>query len=170
MDILQIRNRSMKLSSRDRQCIRRLKSLMEHNDTYRMHVIQDGSIDSMLDESDRYRFRWLASHPDGLYVDIDCFVKSIPIGVSGKAWFPNKEDRVDIFFIKVNGDTGFINREFNRKPKKKGKFYGWPAQELKRIYSKRKYNVIPSNFYDHAFTTLTRLTKANREIKCQVST
>lgn len=168
MDYLQIRDRRP-LSAFKKRCIARLISLLTKDDTYTVLTIPYfENIIRTVDWSDRVRFLWLSEHPNGVYVDDDCYLKEkfVP-NRNGECHFAlnSVEAHPDIFLIYVNGNTDYIRTHFEYSRKLRllqivkadlETFYGWPVQYMRDM---RNYSIIPPNVYEHGCETMQKIFK-----------
>jgi len=126
--------------------------------------------------ADQYRFDWLSVHPDGVYVDSDCFLETrfFP-SVKGVPYFAKNyaEESIDIFLIYCNGCPDFFEQTFNAQVKQDwisknipisfhDQFYSWPLPLLKEI---KEVGIIPSYVYKHKYQTTQAETKRRVEME-----
>jgi len=170
MDFLQARD-DRPLSEWKQTCIKQLRSILLPEDTYELIDIPHfDNLTETVNESDRLRAKWLAKHPNGVWVDDDCFLNvrwqpetrgivHLPINESA-----GQTDGPDIFLIYVNGDTDWIKRNMSDRarqswidrfvtPEFKKEFYGFPL-EMTRTWS--GYSFIPKSVYIHGYETITK--------------
>jgi len=169
-DFLQVHD-AEPLNAWEQQCIYRLKNLMVLGDTYTMLAIPVlPTRTETVNYSDRVRAEWLATHPNGFYVDTDCYMEQrfapkmpnrvcLPISSN-----PYDLDSPDIFMVVVNGDADWIKRNLapevreqwiqqHVQPSAQKMFYGIPLA-LRREW--KEFQVIPSEIYQHKFVTMRR--------------
>jgi hypothetical protein len=169
MDFLQIHD-GRPYTLWEYKSILRLKSLLTAQDTYTFLSIPTFSniIDTTV-ESDVVRFRWLSEHPNGVYMDTDCYLnKPYTSPANGLPCFPlapmNPRTFVDIFLIYCNGATeAFAKEHFTLEGRKKyirervepkiqHLYYGWPG-ELTRKCMER--NIISDEYFQHGYATMS---------------
>ena len=167
MDYLQIRD-STPLSSWELKCVERLKSLLTPADSYTFLSIPDcRNILDTLKYSDEARFRWLSGRPQGVYVDTDCYLNELFIPANDcKCYFPMNylAKYIDIFYIIVNGNINFIQKNFTNGYIS-GEYYGWPPEELQNL-TNDKIGYIPEKVYNHSYKTFTNFYQSQRRAKC----
>ena len=168
MDYLQIISKNKVLNEWEEKCVNRLSSLIVHpRDTYTVLWVDhnDNKLE-LLRQCDNMRMKWLACHPEGCYIDLDCYIEELFIPpCDGKCYLPRYGDRIDIFYIFTNGNIKFIRENF--KPYKKKNTYGWPQNQLKKILSDNKCGIIPEECYTHTFTSLQDQME-RRRVECEV--
>lgn len=138
-------------------------------DTYRLITIPHfDTLTETANYSDAVRGEWLAAHPDGVYVDTDCWLDyRFTPEARGIVHLPRNAnlsdgEGPDIFLIYVNGDTEWIKRNFSQRVRdrwldkycdadKRESFYGFPLQ-VTRAWTGFKY--LPDNLYKHNYQTM----------------
>lgn len=169
-DFLQIHD-SQPLTDWERECIAQLKSIMAPVDSYTMMEMPRQETDTdTVNYSDILRMRWLAEHPDGVYIDTDCFPEYRVIPKSrGRILLPRNAHAgdmgsPDIFYIIVNGDTDWLKRNFtpeirhkwiteNVRKDLRRAFYGFPLQ---LTLNWQEFDFIPAEAYQHKYQTMRR--------------
>jgi hypothetical protein len=169
MDFLQTRD-DRPLSDYERLCIFQLKSLMTKDDTYTFIKLPHfETLEETVNHADRCRYDWLSSHPDGVYVDVDCFLKIRYMPAEkGKPFFPlDSTGLMDVFLIYCNNCTAFFKNNFNEKLRDdyiqknvplefQKSFYGWPIELIRKI---KGWSTIPEGVYEHRYQTMNELYK-----------
>lgn len=171
-DFLQVKD-SKPRNAFEQRCYKQLKNIMTDEDTYTLIKIPDyDDIYKTVAESDKVRFEWLAEHENGVYLDLDLFLKErfippqngkpcLPIN---QFWVSQGQKILDIYLIYTNGNTDWIKRNLNQKNKEeylkqnrhriKNKFYSYPSELMRKLTG---YNVIPKNVYQHQNKTMKKL-------------
>lgn len=164
MDYLQIHD-NRPLSVWEYKCILQLNNLLTTEDSFTfIRLPYFDNIIKTVNESDKIRYEWLLHHPNGIYIDTDCFLQeSFNPTEKGKIFFPYRknEKSLDVFYIIVNNDVEFIQNNFNQDARKKyiksfplneqERFYGWPIELTRKMTG---YGIIPDNCYKHTSQTM----------------
>lgn len=172
MNYLQIHD-SRPFTEDENKCIARLKEIMKPEDTYEMIELPFcEDLHETVDLSDSARFKWLSEHPKGAYVDTDCYIVEpfIP-KTPGKCCFPvaRSRDRIDIFYIIVNGNPEYIKTNFSNRPHEERPYYGWPKEPLERIYKSSSWIKIPEINYNHIGQTAGKVMKARDKYRVEMA-
>ena len=168
VDYLQIHD-VRPVSQVEQFCMARVQALMGKDDTYTLiQIPYYENIVETVNASDRVRFDWLALHPDGCYIDTDCYI-NLPVNLStienGLPLFPQFQGKhLDIFWIYVNGNCKYFRDNFKPKvredylkkfvkEKDRHLFYGWPVELTKKL---PEVNIIPPQAYNHTTNTMAK--------------